>query len=109
MENRANSCPVPGGVLLVIGGHENKGEEPDKELNGAKQPAEIPETFVELLDNKDASVEVITTGSSEGRASFKEYKKVFTGFGLKNVHHIHHDKRADVLHNLRRGSFELCR
>jgi cyanophycinase len=54
---------------------------------------------VKLLDKKDATVEVITSGSSDGKQSFKEYRRVFTDIGLKNIGHIHHDKRADVVHN----------
>lgn len=29
-KNEINSCPVPTGVLVVVGGHENKGEAPEK-------------------------------------------------------------------------------
>ena len=93
-----NSCPVPAGTLLVIGGAESKGEDPENhEAPHGYQPLSILKCFTELLHRKDASVEIITSASAEGAESFKEYKRCFKKLGLENVQHIHHTTRKEVL------------
>lgn len=42
-------------------------------------------------------MEVVTTASSEGPASFQDYKKVFEKIGITRVWHLHHNKRKEVL------------
>jgi cyanophycinase len=85
----------------VIGGKENKGE--DGPLNKKKpedfERLQVLETFKKLIHKKDPHVEVITTSTSEGEESFKDYKKVFAEIGLKNVGHIHHNLRQEVVDN----------
>src|SRR4051812_27706507 len=98
-KNSTNTCPVPNGVLVVVGGHENKGEKQDKKVQEAHRSKEVLDMFVKLIGKKDANIEVITTGSSEGDESFQDYHKAFTSLGIKHVGHIHHDKRVDVLDN----------
>jgi cyanophycinase len=94
-----NENQEPKGVLVVIGGHENKGEEPKKGIpKGAKHPQEILKTFISLTEKDSPVIEVITSASSDGEESFKDYKRVFTELGIKEIGHIHHDKRSDVLH-----------
>jgi cyanophycinase len=85
--------PVPNGVLVIVGGHENKGEKQEKKVQEAHRSKEVLDTFVKLTGKKDCTIEVITTGSSEGAESFKDYQKAFTSLGVKKVGHIHHDKR----------------
>jgi cyanophycinase len=96
-----NECPVPKGVLLIIGGKENKdGEEPGyKETPNGFVPLEILKKFIELTEKQDASIEVITTASSEGQESFEEYKKFFNENGINKIGHIHHNERMDVLND----------
>jgi cyanophycinase len=94
-----NHCPVPKGVLVVIGGKENKGEEaPDNK----KKPADfiklkVLEAFKEATHKREPVVEVVTTASEEGAASFEDYRKVFEKIGVTNVGHIHHNSREEVL------------
>ena len=95
-----NHCPVPESVLLVIGGKENKGQnEPN---DNKKKPSdfiklEVLEAFKKLIHKRDPLIEVITTSSSEAAESFQEYVRVFAKLDLKNVNHIHHNKREEVL------------
>lgn len=93
-----STSPIPNGILLVIGGHENKDGNAEKRVQeGNCNPREILETFIQLTGKKDPVIEVITTASSEGEDSFKDYQQAFTELGITQVGHIHHDKRVEVL------------
>jgi cyanophycinase len=94
--NSSNTCPIPNGVLVIVGGHENKGEKQEKKVQEAHRSKEVLSAFVRLTGKEDAVIEVITTAGSEGSESFKDYHKAFGSLGVKHVGHIHHDKRADV-------------
>jgi cyanophycinase len=90
-------CPVPKGILLAIGGKEDKGEAKasgpaDEEL----VPQEILKTFLALTGKDNPVIEVVTSGSSEGAASFAEYRKVFNESGALQVRHLHHENRKDI-------------
>jgi cyanophycinase len=87
----------PSGILLIIGGHENKGEESGK-LKKGNRPLEILETFINLIEKKEPVIELITSASADGVEAFKDYEKAFTELGIKDIGHIHHDKRSEVLH-----------
>src|SRR3954469_7533715 len=93
-----NHCPVPRGVLVVIGGKENKGQDApeNKKKPGDFIKLEVLEKLKDLLHKKDPIIEVVTTSSSEGTESFNDYKKVFGEMGLHSVHHIHHETRKEV-------------
>jgi len=95
--DQKNTCPVPNGVLLVIGGHENKDGKAEKEVQEGGHPREVLETFIRLTGKEAPVIEVITTASSEGQASFEDYKKVFDELGVKQIGHIHHGKRSEAL------------
>lgn len=105
MENESKQeYPVPKGILVIIGGKENKGEKPDSEVqeeNGS--PLEILKTIVKLINKPDPLVEIITTASSEGEESYKEYVAVFKKIGVKRSRHIHHNSRPEVM--AQRGPF----
>lgn len=94
-----NRCPVPAGTLIVIGGHENKGQDQpqDKKKPSDFVKLEVLKTFKELTHKREPRVEVITTASGEPTESFKEYQKVFEKIGITNVGQIHHNSRAEVL------------
>jgi cyanophycinase len=96
MENN-NECPVPAGILVVIGGKENKGnqEAPDRKTPAVK--SDILKIFTGLTEKKYATILVITSGSSEGQSMFDEYKKTFNDLGHTAITHIHHDQRQQVL------------
>jgi len=98
MAKSSEECPVPSGVLIIIGGKESKGEDPqnhEKPFNYV--PMEILKTFAELIDNKNGEIEVITTASGDGEESFAEYKKAFKSIGIGKINHIHHAERRDIL------------
>ena len=98
--DQINSCPVPNGVLVIIGGHENKDGKAEKKVQeGDNKPREILEDFVDLCGGKDSFIEVVTTASSAGDESFEDYLKAFSELGVKNIGHIHHNNRSDVLNN----------
>jgi cyanophycinase len=94
-----NHSPVPLGVLVVIGGKENKGEDgPDNK----KKPAdfiklEVLKAFKDATHKREPVIEVVTTASSEGAEAFNDYVKVFEKIGITNVGHIHHKTRKEVL------------
>jgi cyanophycinase len=95
--SRKNTCPVPNGVLVIVGGHEDKGGKQQKKTEEAHHSKEVLDTFVQLIGKDDPTIEVITSAGSEGVESFKDYHKAFNSLGVKNVGHIHHDKRAELL------------
>jgi cyanophycinase len=99
MTQKQNSCPEPKGILLIIGGKENKGENGngEREMPEDFAPYEILETLVKLIKRQDPIIEVISTASGEAEKTFKEYEKVFRKLGVNNVHHIRHETRKDVL------------
>src|SRR2546423_13100816 len=95
---KSEECPVPSGTLLIIGGKESKGEDPENhEKPGNYVPMEVLKTFAELIENKNGEIEVVTTAASEGKESFAEYKKAFKEVGISKLNHIHHKERKDAL------------
>lgn len=93
-----NSCPVPVGTLVIIGGKESKGEMPENhKAPEGYDPLEVLRTFSELLPKNNVHVEVVTSGSSQGDESFREYKKLFKKLGIEDVGHIHHQNRKEAL------------
>jgi len=98
MAKSSEECPVPSGILIVIGGKESKGEDPqnhEKPFNYV--PMEILKTFAENIEAKNGEIEVITTAAGDGKESFAEYKKAFKSIGITKVNHIHHEERRDIL------------
>lgn len=94
----ANECPVPNGTLVIIGGKENKGEKPEDKIQQENYVAmEVLKTFVALTHHKNPVIEVITSASSEGNASFAEYKKAFDKLGVQHIGHIHHKTRREAM------------
>src|SRR5215212_4279257 len=98
MENKS-TCPVPKGILMLIGGKESKDGEPPKnhEKPEGYDPLTIMKTFTGLIENKSAGVEVVTSGTSQGvEEAFNEYRKIFNQLGILKVNHMHHKERRDV-------------
>jgi cyanophycinase len=97
-ERRQSECPTPSGILLIVGGKENKGGSP-KDNNNSENviELEILKKFVGLINKKDPVIEVISTASSEGNESFKEYQALFSKLGIPEVRHLHHDAREQIL------------
>ncbi|WP_162944969.1 cyanophycinase [Flavisolibacter nicotianae] len=98
-KSKENHAPIPAGVLVVIGGKENKGEEAPE---NKKKPAdfiklEVLQAFKDATHKREPVVEIITTASSEGAESFNDYKHAFEKIGISTVGHIHHATRQEVL------------
>jgi len=95
---RKHECPTPAGILVVIGGKENKGEQPDGEGQPENViPLEILKDFLGYIKKKNPVVEVITTAAEAGDESFKEYRKLFKELEITGVRHIHHNSRQELL------------
>jgi cyanophycinase len=94
-----NLCPVPTGILVLVGGAENKG---DDEPARKRKPEnfvklEVLKTFAELMGKKEATVGLVTTASSEPAETLEDYKKAFKEVGITRIRHIHHETRKDLL------------
>jgi cyanophycinase len=98
-KHKTEKCVVPNGVLVIVGGHENKGEKAEKKVQGGHRSKEILAAFVQLAGIEEPIIEVITSASAEGEESFKDYQNAFNALGVKQIGHIHHDKRAEALGN----------
>src|SRR6478609_8318268 len=93
-----NSCPVPQGILLVVGGKEQKeGEKSDKKQPDSSEPDEILKKFLELTGKENPTVEIITSGSEMPEESFEDYKKALTKIKPVNLLHLHHMNRQEVM------------
>ena len=99
MAKKDNDCPVPSGILVLIGGKENKGEEKPEEKEKPQNfvRLEILKAFVDLINKKNPVIEVITSASSDAEELFDDYRKVFEELGIKEIGHIHHTIRREVL------------
>jgi cyanophycinase len=100
MAKRAeNTCPVPNGTLLIIGGKENKGENEPENIETPDNfiRLEVLKSFIELINKKNPIIEVITTSSGEAEESFEDYRKVFQELGVSEVRHINHKARKEVM------------
>jgi cyanophycinase len=89
---------VPQGVLLIVGGKENKGQEKSegKETPSTFEKLEILKKFIELSGKKDPVIEICTSASTEGEESFNDYEKAFGELEIRKVGHIHHLHRHEV-------------
>lgn len=99
MAKNGNECPVPSGILVIIGGKENKGESEPEEKEKPENfvQLEVLQKFVSLIGKKNPLIEVVTSASSQGNESFGEYQKVFADLGVQQVGHIHHTMRKEVI------------
>src|SRR5688572_7219609 len=88
-ENRRNMMPKPKGVLIAIGGKENKGDEteidPAKENSENFEQYEILQRFMDELQGSDPLIVIVPTASSEPVESANDYKKVFKHLKHSNV------------------------
>lgn len=95
-----DQCPIPNGTLLLIGGHESKGNEPESLVQKENShPLEILKTFITLTGKKQPVIEVITSASGVADESFQDYKKAFNELGVTNVGQIHHTSREQILND----------
>ena len=91
-----NNCPVPQGILVVIGGKEDKGDGPQ---DNNENRLEILKRFLELTNKPEPCVEVVTSASEVEEEVFEDYRKVFEKLGFKNIGHVHQKVRKEVLND----------
>jgi cyanophycinase len=97
---KGSECPTPKGIVVAIGGKENKGQLPGKDVPKENYTKlEILKCFAEVIGKKEPVLEVITTAGSQGEESYNEYRKLFHELGIPNVGHIRHTTRKEVLDN----------
>jgi cyanophycinase len=76
-------------VLLAVGGHENKGEAPERgsnqDQNSNFTPESILKRFCEELHGDNPLVLVLPIASTEPEEAAQDYLKVFAELGIKRV------------------------
>ncbi|MFT4680402.1 MAG: cyanophycinase [Granulosicoccus sp.] len=83
----------PGGILIPIGGAEDRGEE----LN-PKLPFEEKGVLKHVIDEAkgaDSKVVVVTTASSIPKEVFSQYRDGFVRLGCKSIKHFHSTDKSD--------------
>jgi cyanophycinase len=94
------ACPSPKGILLIIGGKEDKGDTgEDKSSQEEFFPKEILKEFIALTGKEKPLVEVVTSGSSVGEEVFDEYRKIFSAMDVDEIMHMHHNRRDEINSN----------
>lgn len=98
-ERSISSCPIPQGVLLIIGGAENKGEGEAKKKQTPSdfERLQVLKSFIALTGKENPVIEVFTSASGQGEEYFKDYNKAFEELNISNVGHVHHNNRKEVL------------
>ena len=88
-EGTRNLMPRPKGILIAIGGKENKGETAEIDSNQKNnenfEQYSILQRFVDELKGDNSLIVVIPTASSEPVESANDYKKVFKHLKHSNV------------------------
>jgi len=84
--HREDGFIVPKGILVAIGGNEDKHNDHN-----------ILRTTVNLAANKSPEIALITSASAEPEETAKSYRKVFDKLNVKNVHVIHIPTRDEAL------------
>lgn len=93
-----NECPSPRGILVAIGGKENRGEDLKKKIQQSNESRlEILKQLLSLCPKKSPHLEIITTASAEGNDLYQRYHKAFRSIGFESINHIHHSDRNAAL------------
>jgi len=79
-----NACPAPRGILISIGGHEDKSPAPGTDPEAEYAPDGILRRFVDELRGK-GPVLVVPIASQEPEAAAKDYVDIFTSLGVNRV------------------------
>jgi cyanophycinase len=97
-EKNKSTCPVPEGILLVIGGKEDKdGQKDDKQHPQTYEKEEVLKTFLGLIQKENPVIYIVTSGSSEGEEMFEEYHKTLTDYQPMELGHLHHESRDSII------------
>ena len=95
------NCPEPKGILIAIGGAEDKGKtieegDPHTRLEDYME-LEIIKTFCRLTRKTDPKIEVIITASEEPEEVKKDYRAVFKKVGCTNIDFIFDAERESAI------------
>ena len=80
----ATACPTPRGVLIAIGGHEEKSSHPGPDAGAEHAPNAILRRFVQELRGH-GPVLVVPVAAEEPAEAARDYVQVFTALGVKRV------------------------
>jgi cyanophycinase len=88
----------PKGILLIIGGSEDKGAENTPDIAGKNVEYEKFEILKELIQghSKTKKIEVITTASETPDEIRKMYKKTFKEIGYSNIGFLNIENKIDA-------------
>jgi cyanophycinase len=91
--------PEPKGILIAIGGREDKGDgavNEGQEKNKSFISEEILKRFVDELKGENPMVAVVPTASTTPEEVTKDYQRVFSSLGVSNIEVIDVRTRADA-------------
>ncbi|GGG49278.1 cyanophycinase [Hymenobacter glacieicola] len=94
-----SSCPIPKGKLLLIGGHEHKGDAPEEDEHAARNVNFAPEAILrrlaEEIGNRGPLV-VVPTASEEPIEAAQDYVRVFERIGGPAVEVLNPKTRTEA-------------
>jgi cyanophycinase len=95
------TCPPPKGLLIAVGGHENKGEAAERGSNQDRNNSFAPETilkrFCDELQGDDPLIVIVPTASGVPEESAADYQRVFAELGRQRTEVLDIRNRADTL------------
>jgi cyanophycinase len=84
-----NRMPIPKGILIAIGGKENKDEtagiDSNQQDNANFEQTSILQRFVDELEGPDPLIVIIPTASTEPEEAVQDYVKVFRHLKASNI------------------------
>ena len=97
----SSACPPPKGILIAVGGHENKGEAAERGSNQDQNNSFAPETilkrFSDELQGDDPLIVIIPTASGVPEESAADYHAAFRRLGRTRIETLDIRNRADTL------------
>jgi cyanophycinase len=84
----SQQCPEPKGLLLAIGGREDKGGDnlnDVQKMNKNFISEEILKRFVDELKGENPLVAVVPTASTMPDEMIEDYQQIFSGLGITNI------------------------
>jgi cyanophycinase len=94
-KSKPHPCPPPRGILIAIGGHEDKNLEPGDNPNNEYAPDTILRRFVKELRGKGPVI-VVPVASEIPEEAAQDYVDVFTSMGVKRVEVFNLTERAEA-------------
>ncbi|HEX8349427.1 MAG TPA: cyanophycinase [Hymenobacter sp.] len=96
-----SACPVPKGLLIAVGGHENKGEGPrdgsNQDKNNSFATESILRRFSDELVGDDPLIVIVPTASGVPEESAGDYYEAFNRLGRTRIATMDIRSRPDTL------------